>query len=162
MNPDQPASSEAGGTGYPRDIPPLWLCVAFGAEVALHYGAPMARWLYPPWTLVGIAVNVLGLALMAGAAGLFRRLGTGVRPFTDATTLVATGPFRFTRNPMYLGMVLMLVGGALALGTASPWLVPPAFGLLMDRRFIAAEERFLTGRFGDSYREYCRRVRRWL
>jgi protein-S-isoprenylcysteine O-methyltransferase Ste14 len=99
---------------------------------------------------------------MVASAGMFRRLGTGVRPFTPATVLVARGPFRVSRNPMYLGMVLMLVGLGMALGTTVPLLVPPLFAVVIDRRFICREEEFLADRFGAPYREFCRRVRRWL
>src|SRR5262249_22700966 len=110
----------------------------------------------------GIALNALGLWLGAAALARFRRARTGVRPFSDATSLIVDGPYRFTRNPMYLGMLAMLAGGALVLGTATPWLGPPGFFALIDRRFIAREEVFMAERFGDEYRNFCRRVRRWL
>jgi len=99
---------------------------------------------------------------MLWGAGLFRRIGTGVRPFTPATALVARGPFRVTRNPMYVGMTTILVGLGIALGDVVPLLVPPLFALVIDRRFIRREEEFLADRFGAPYREFCRRVRRWL
>ena len=146
----------------PRDIPPMWLCLAFAAEVGLHFGAPLAHWLRWPWTAAGIAVNVLGLLLMAMSAGLFRRVGTGVRPFTEATTLVASGPYRWTRNPMYLGMVVMLVGAALSLGTPGPWLAAAALAVTLDLRFIRNEERALAVSLGEPYERYRERVRRWL
>jgi protein-S-isoprenylcysteine O-methyltransferase Ste14 len=151
-----------GTASYPRDIPPFWFLVAIGGELVLHFLLPGARLLRAPWTAGGIALNALGLWLMAAALARFRRARTGVRPFSDATALIADGPYRFTRNPMYLGMVTMLLGGACVLGTATPWLLPPCFAVLIDRRFIRREEGFMAERFGDEYRNFCRRVRRWL
>jgi len=146
----------------PRDLPPHWLMGSIAVMVALHWLSPGPRWLAFPWTLGGVAVAALGLLVMVASAGMFRRLGTGVRPFTPATVLVARGPFRVSRNPMYLGMVLMLVGLGMALGTTVPLLVPPLFAVVIDRRFIRREEEFLADRFGAPYREFCGRVRRWL
>ena len=149
-------------TSYPRDIPPFWFLVAIVGELLLHFLLPGARLLRAPWTAGGIAICALGLWLGTAALGLFQRARTGVRPFSAATALVIGGPYRFTRNPMYLGMVTVLLGGALALGTATPWLLPPCFLLLIDRRFIRREEAFMAERFGDEYRDFCRKVRRWL
>ena len=104
----------------------------------------------------------LGLALIIWAALLFRRAGTGIVPFSDATALVAEGPYRFTRNPMYLGMAAMLLGAALLLGSLTPFLVIPAFMALIAERFILPEEAMLEREFGERYAAYKLRVRRWL
>ena len=147
---------------YPRDIPPMWLLLGFGLEAVLDTVLPLAELVVWPWTLAGVFAIALGLALLIWSAGLFRRAGTGVRPFTEATVLVAQGPYRFSRNPMYLAMVAMLIGVALALGSVSPWAVPPLFAVWIERRFIRREEAFLAERFGDAYRQACQNVRRWL
>lgn len=147
---------------YPRDIPPMWFLLAMGTEVALHYWSPGPRLIRYPWTISGLLLNLLGLRLTLNAVQRFRREQTGVRPFTPATTLVASGAYRFTRNPMYLGMVMMLSGAALMCGTSWPWVVPPLFWLLIDRRFVVREEQFLRERFGADYEVFCRKVRRWF
>ena len=72
------------------------------------------------------------------------------------------GPFRFTRNPIYLGMVLLLSGAAVGLGSLSPWFVIPPFILAIAFDVIPAEEAMLTETFGDAYRAYQSRVRRWI
>lgn len=146
----------------PRDLPPHWLLGAIVLMMIARWLCPGPRWLAFPWTLFGIAVAALGLVTTVASAGMFRSMGTGVRPFTPATVLVARGVFRLTRNPMYLGMLAMLVGLAVALGTTVPLLLPPLFALVIDRRFIRREEEFLAERFGEPYREFCRKVRRWL
>lgn len=147
---------------YPRDIPPFWLLGALLGMAALHWLAPVTTVVSSPWSWGGLLFVVLGILLLVWAAGLFRRERTGIKPFTEATTLVAHGPFRFTRNPMYIGIVGIATGTALAFGTLTPCLVPPAFWWVLDRRFVRREELFLRERFGAAYDEYRKNVRRWV
>lgn len=83
-------------------------------------------------------------------------------PFSKTTALVVTGPYRFTRNPMYLGMLLVLLGIALWLGTLVPLLVVPLLALALQKGFVEKEERLLEEQFGDEYRAFRARVRRWI
>ena len=143
-------------------LPPVWLILSLIAMAALHHFAPAARLIRSPWNWLGVIPIVAGVALAISGVGLFRRHGTGIVPFTPVTALVVTGPYRFTRNPMYLGMVMLLIGVAIMLGTLTPWLVIPAFAWWIGRRFIAQEEAMLEERFGAEYLEFKRRVRRWV
>jgi protein-S-isoprenylcysteine O-methyltransferase Ste14 len=93
---------------------------------------------------------------------LFLRAGTPLEPWQTPTALVATGPYRFTRNPMYLGLTLCLIGFALWLGTVTPAMLLPVFVALLTLGFVRPEERRLEQRFGESYRAYKARVRRWI
>lgn len=147
---------------FPRDIPPLWFLLAIGAQLLLHAFAPGGELVPWPWTLIGLAPLAAGVLLTAWAVTLFYRRRTGVRPGTPAAVLVAVGPYRVTRNPMYVGLTVALAGGALLLGSWTPWLVVPAFVVLLDRRFVRREERLLAARFGDDYAAFRARVRRWL
>jgi len=131
-------------------------------QLGVHFLAPGPRWLAPPWTHAGWGLVVAGSLLAGLSARRFLRAGTGVRPFTPATELVAAGAFRWTRNPMYLGLLTVTVGVAVVLGTLVPALVPPCFFALLHLRFVRAEERFLRERLGAAYDDYCARVRRWL
>lgn len=81
---------------------------------------------------------------------------------SKASRLVTDGVFRISRNPMYLGLVLLLIGWAVWLGSASPWLVPPLFVTVITVVQIIPEERALGQRFGDQYRTYQQRVARWV
>jgi protein-S-isoprenylcysteine O-methyltransferase Ste14 len=93
----------------------------------------------------------------------FVRAGTPVRPFTQQpAALVTGGMFRLSRNPMYLGLVLALAGAALSLVSPLALLAAPVYGWWVQRRFIEREERLLEERFGNAYRAYCLRVRRWV
>lgn len=146
----------------PRDLPPLWLLAGILTMLGLHVGAPVAVVLQRPWTLLGWLVQALAIWLMLRGLRRFLRAKTGVRPLSPVSQLVVDGPYRWTRNPMYLGLVGVTAGIALCLGTLSPWLVPPALFLVLDRRFVRREERFLRACLGPSYDAYCARVRRWL
>lgn len=132
------------------------------AMAVLHFGFPIAQPIREPYRYAGAVLIALAVALGFWALALFRRAGTGVVPFSEATTLVVRGPYRFTRNPMYLAMAGILVGTAIWLGSVTPWLVLPAFMALIAERFIAPEEAMLERVFGESYARYRATVRRWL
>lgn len=136
--------------------------LAIGAMAVLHFGFPIAQPIKEPYRYGGAVIILLAVALGFWAVGLFRRARTGVVPFSEATTLVRGGPYRFTRNPMYLAMAGVLVGTAIWLGSLTPWLVLPAFIGIIVERFIRPEEAMLERVFGSAYLEYKAAVRRWL
>lgn len=143
-------------------LPPFYLLGGLAAMIALHFYLPGMRLVFMPWNLVGAVLMVLGLAMTITGARSFHRVDTPVRPFEPSTKLVTSGPFRLSRNPMYLGMVVALVGTAVLLGTLTPWLVPPVFAVVIHHFFVLPEEKLMEQTFGDEYRAYCARVRRWL
>ncbi len=145
-----------------RILPPGWFFLAIAAMFVLHLAAPVVGLIPVPWNLAGFAPMLLGVAIALPANRLFHQRGTPVRPLMPATTLVLEGPFRYTRNPMYLGLVLFLIGVALLMGTLTPWLVIPPFVWIITGLFIRREEAALEAQFGDEYVAYRRRVRRWM
>ena len=116
----------------------------------------------PLLTLFGLAIVGLGFFLSLWGMLTFRRHRTGILPFRPATTLVETGPYRFTRNPMYVGLTTAHVGGALALNVAWPLLLLPIALYLILRFVIRREEAYLAGVFGAEYEAFKQRVRRWI
>ncbi|HUA77361.1 MAG TPA: isoprenylcysteine carboxylmethyltransferase family protein, partial [Acetobacteraceae bacterium] len=110
----------------------------------------------------GLVPVLIGVLLAMSAFVRFRLAGTTVRPDRASSALVVRGPYRFTRNPMYLGMTLAYGGVALAAQSLWALLLLPAVLWLIRTRVIAREEAFLRERFGDAYVEYQSRVRRWL
>jgi protein-S-isoprenylcysteine O-methyltransferase Ste14 len=100
--------------------------------------------------------------LLVFANGRFTRAGTGVIPFRNVSALVTDGIYRYTRNPMYLGMTSVLLGCAVTVGATVALIVPVLFAVIVDRRFIRYEEEMLRDIFPDDYPAYCERVRRWL
>jgi len=103
-----------------------------------------------------------GLTIVVIADRQFERHGTTIKPFQRSGAVVTDGVFRYSRHPMYLGLVVVLVGLGIGLASVTPLLVIPVFGWWMAVRFIRAEEASLVEQFGEAYLEYQRRVRRWL
>jgi len=116
---------------------------------------PLARTLGWPLVIGGIAVGFLGSREM-------RRAETNLDPYKPTTAIVTEGPFRFTRNPLYLSMTL-IYGGISALANAlPPVLLLPIVQHLMRRGVIEREERYLERKFGEGYLQYKAKVRRWI
>lgn len=142
--------------------PPVWgaifLVIAWLIGLALP-PAPAVLTQLP----LGIVLVVVGLAIGAPAALAFRRAGTEIQPTSPSNrVLVVTGPFRFTRNPMYLGMLVMMIGIAFLIGSWPMLLAPLAFFILMNAVSMPFEEDKMARQFGDAYAAYKSRVRRWL
>lgn len=117
----------------------------------------------PAWRqIAGGLLAIAGIGLGAASLGLFRRSGTRPEPWAPASALVATGPYRRTRNPMYLGMALIHGGIALALGSVAAGLMLVPVLAIMNFAIIPREEAYLGRRFGEAYAAYRRTVRRWL
>lgn len=113
------------------------------------------------------AILVGALCILAGMIGLwailtFRRAGTRPEPWKPVTALVVSGPYRLTRNPMYAGFTLIYLGVAAIVNTAWPLLFLPVILPVLHFGVIRREEAYLERRFGDDYRAYRNRVRRWL
>jgi len=111
--------------------------------------------------VVGVILLVIG---MIGIPALisFRRARTSPVPWRPATALVTDGPYRYTRNPMYVGITALYLGGTVLANTLWPLVVLPAILLVMNLWVIPGEERHLEEQFGDEYREYRLNVRRWI
>jgi protein-S-isoprenylcysteine O-methyltransferase Ste14 len=142
--------------------PPLIYVAGFLIGIVLELLFPIAA---PPLALALAAALIGGLIWLAldGAAMLhFRRARTSMVPMKPSTALVTSGPYRLTRNPMYVGMAVLYAALALALGVIWALAVLPIVILAVDRLVIAREEPYLKRKFGDRYLEYKRRVRRWL
>lgn len=142
--------------------PPIWLVFGLVAVFGLNEYLPGPRFTGVAAQIAGGVMILAGLVLLVLANGLFTRAGTDVIPFRNVSALVTDGVYRFTRNPMYLGMLLVLLGCAVTVGSVYALAIPPLFAGIVQARFIRAEEALLQSLFGDEYAAYCRRVRRWL
>jgi len=112
--------------------------------------------------VAGTALVLLGVALMALGIREFKRAGTDYKPYRPATRVITSGPFRFTRNPLYLSLTVVYAG--IALGLASLWALALLVPVLVVIRYgvVAREERYLERKFGGDYLRYKESVRRWL
>lgn len=111
---------------------------------------------------VGVALLVAGVLLILWGMVTFARSRTAILPMRSASLIVTHGPYRFTRNPMYTGMALAYVGGAMVINSGWALLILPLVLFALYRLVISREERYLSSAFPDEYESYRRNVRRWL
>jgi protein-S-isoprenylcysteine O-methyltransferase Ste14 len=143
-------------------VPPVWFLLAGCVMIVLHHSAPGMRLVPQALGWLGFVPVAIGVTLALSGARLFRRAGTAIEPWGTPSALVVEGPYRFSRNPMYLGLALSLLGLAVWLGTLTPFLVIPLFVWLITVLFIRPEEQRLEDRFGSRYLAYKARVHRWV
>lgn len=160
--PDNTAHTDTCGVRFP---PPLYYLIGLliGFVIQRFYPIYLAR---PGHRIItdvlgGIWI-FLGLLLAGWALLIFRRAGTSPIPHRPTTALALDGPYRLTRNPMYLAMALISVGIGLAVNMLWPLLSALVVVVIVDRMVIVKEERYLESKFGDPYRDYLKRVRRWI
>lgn len=158
-----PESAPAhAGVRYP---PPLLFVAGLAAGWFLHRAYPLpllgdgAR---SAAVALGWSAIVLWALLMVWAIASFRRARTAIIPNRPATMLVLGGPYRFTRNPMYVGFILFHLGASLLMGSLWPVLLLPGVVAILYATVIRREERYLAAAFGPAYEAYRARVRRWL
>ncbi len=143
--------------------PPMMFGIAFALGAALQHLLPMAGLPFAAAAFdVGAALLAIGVCCGAGLAISFLARRTTLNPFGDPSHLVVRGPYRLSRNPMYLTLVIAYLGGTLMLGSAWPLLTLLGPVAVLSRVVIPVEEAHMLATFGDAYRDYCGRVRRWL
>ena len=143
-------------------MPTTCLLMAILVMIISHFMVPLA-WIIPPmWSLAGLVLIATGVMINLMADKAFHQAHTTVKPFEESSSLVTNGVFRISRNPMYLGFVMILIGIAVLLRTLSPYLVALVFAILMDMRYIRTEEYMLKEKFGLSWEQYRSGTRRWL
>lgn len=142
-------------------VPPLVVLFAAGA---LAWLTPQLTLTLPGLDMAGLLIAALGVIVCGAGIAEFRRARTTVSPVdpSAASALVDTGIYRWTRNPMYLGMAMLLLGWTIILGNPAGLLAVPLFQIYLNTFQIRTEEFALRGLFGDAYIAYCARVRRWI
>lgn len=147
-------------TGRFLVLPPRLVLLLLG-------GAGIAHWALDAQSILrhvpaGALLIVLAVVLNIWADRVFKAAHTPVRPDELPIRLVTRGPFAWSRNPMYLGLILLLLGVAMVVGTVPFWLLPMLLWLLLARVFVRHEERVLRDQFGEQFDTYCRTVNRWF
>jgi protein-S-isoprenylcysteine O-methyltransferase Ste14 len=146
-------------------VPPPVLALGSGALMWwVDRHVPLLRLFGPPWTRIGWIFIAAGVLVDAVSVAAFIRAKTTVNPIRvdRASRLVVSGLYRLSRNPMYLGLMTVLAGWAVLLGSLGPWLMLLVFERLILTFQIRAEEAALEAKFGDDYVQYTRRVNRWF
>ncbi len=155
------AGSSSRGSLVP---PPVWAAIIAAVMWILQRHIPLRTVIEQPWNQAGAWLMALSAVAPGAAIIQFIRARTTVDPHRPqrARKLVTGGLYAWTRNPMYLGLSLLLIGWAVELGSASAFVGPVLFVPLIERVQIRPEERALRARFGAEYDRYCRRVNRWV
>ncbi len=158
---DRPSdvSTDHSGVVVP---PPLIYVAFFLVGLGFQRYVPMARLPVGIGRVLGAVLVLSWLVLTTWSFRRFWASGTSVVPIRPTTALVTEGPYRLTRNPMYLGLLLLYIGVACWFGLVWPLLLAPVVVWVMGVSVIGREERYLTRKFGDEYQRYQEHVRRWL
>jgi protein-S-isoprenylcysteine O-methyltransferase Ste14 len=131
-------------------------------SVLLNFVFPVPAFLSPPFTYSGFLIIGFGFVMALWSRSLFLKNSTTLQLYEEPTSLVTTGPFRLSRNPIYLGMASILLGVAVVQGTPVALAFPVIFVMLIEFFIIPGEEQNLEKIFGERYREYKKNVRRWI
>ncbi len=134
----------------------LGLDVVARLPISPAAAGPESRW------GLGTVLVAAGTALFVWALALFRRIRTGIMPDAPARRVVTVGPYRWSRNPMFVAFTAIYLGLAWLANTVWPLILLPVVVLVVTRTVIACEERYMRRRFGEAYDRYCARVARWL
>jgi protein-S-isoprenylcysteine O-methyltransferase Ste14 len=143
-------------------LPPVLLLICLALMSLLRWLWPLWIVFPPPYNRLGVVAVVAGLLLALLAILRFRSAGTNLWPFREADTLVTDGVYRYSRNPIYLGDALILLGAWVWLGALSSVLGVLIFVVVTDRWYIRSEEQMLQRKFGSAFDAYRTRTRRWL
>ena len=164
MNPSpSPVSAKPDSPGV-RFIPPwmFYACLVGGVAVELLTRWPVSLLPQPEGLITGLGVALAGFAFMGWGHRRFSSLGVNVKTVLPASMLVTEGAYRFSRNPMYVGFVAILAGLGLAAGSWPMLLSALPMFYYLNEHVIPREEKYLGRTFGEEYKTYCRKVRRWL
>ena len=143
-------------------LPPTYFATCLIIAAVLHYLLPIKQIIYYPINLLGFLFFVIGGILNIWTDQLFKKNKTTVKPGEKPSVLIQTGPFKISRNPMYLGMSILLIGIGFILGSVSSFIGVFLFVATMEIAFITQEERFMQEQFGEEYLAYKKKVGRWI
>jgi protein-S-isoprenylcysteine O-methyltransferase Ste14 len=159
------SEAENDNPGLPH-IPPTYPAAFLLLAIILEFLVPLSFLAAPAFlslqTLIGVALVAGGIALDIWAFRLFKAAGTNPEPFKPTNSIVEDGPYRMTRNPMYVGFLLIFAGLALIFALEWGVIALPLLWLTLDRVVVVREEAYLTAKFGETYTQFLARTRRWI
>lgn len=142
--------------------PPLIALALIVISVIFHFNFPILQIIYYPFNLLGIGGIIIGLYVALSGKKTFQKLETPLMPGEKPKKLVEEGLFKISRNPMYLGFIVALVGVAALFGSLIAFISPIVFFIVINFILIPLEEKLMEKTFGKKYLEYKKRVRRWI
>jgi len=142
-------------------MPTAWFFVCAIFEVFLRFALPFVV-INSPLLYIGILLIIFGAWITIWADNLFKKKKTTVKPYEESDVLIVSGPFTYTRNPMYLGMLAFLLGISMLTGAISTIIPVIVFFIIIHLFYILPEEKMLKEKFGKDYLDFKAKVRRWL
>jgi len=143
-------------------LPPTHFYIYLVISIILHYTVPLIQIFNYPYYLIGFLFFIIGTGLNIWADILLKKQKTTVKPNEKPTALIETGAFKISRNPMYLGLAVILFGAGFILGSVTSFVGVILFVAAMEMAFIPQEEKMLLEQFGEKYQVYKKKVRRWI
>ena len=143
-------------------MPDGYFIILLVLAILSHLIFPIVMIIFSPFNLIGIILIIIGFFLTLWTNSLLLKNQTTIKPYEIPGFLITSGPFKFRRNPLYLGMAIALFGVGVFLGSLSPFISPIIFVLLIDRLFAPMEEINLEKKFSEKYLDYKKKVRRWI
>ncbi|PIN88457.1 hypothetical protein COU61_04830 [Candidatus Pacearchaeota archaeon CG10_big_fil_rev_8_21_14_0_10_35_13] len=142
--------------------PPDYFMTLLIISIITNYALPTIKIVYYPYNLIGIILITLGIYLNLDPHFKYKKLKNPIEPTEKPRTLITNGAFRISRNPMYLGMISILLGTAIIYGNLISFAFPIILYIMIRTITIPVEEGILTKEFGKKYEEYKKKVRRWI
>ena len=143
-------------------LPPQLLYISIVLMILLHFLVPIKILLNFPVTLIGIALFLIGGIMAQREKSRFAKVKTNIKPFDKPAKLLTDGLYKYSRNPMYLGFVIALLGVCLLLGSLSPFFIVLIFIFITNTMYISFEEKMMEETFGELYFAYKNKTRRWI
>ena len=143
-------------------MPPTYFIALLIISIGLHFILPITKLIYPPYNYSGVIVIIFGIVINLWTDSLFKKNKTTVKPHEMPNLILASGPFRISRHPMYLGMASILFGTAIIMGSLITFIFPIIFIILMEYLFIRMEEKNMEKKFGDKFLNHKKKIRRWI
>jgi protein-S-isoprenylcysteine O-methyltransferase Ste14 len=142
--------------------PPDYTLIYAALEIILPYLFPFKQIIYKPYTYIGIIFLVVGVLLNYFSYLYFKKAKNTMDPYSEQNKLITSGVYSFGRNPMYFGILLILIGEAILLGNIICFVIPVIFFILISSVTIPVEEKSMEKKFGQKYLDYKKKVRRWV
>jgi protein-S-isoprenylcysteine O-methyltransferase Ste14 len=152
-------NSCGGNSGKKTVMPPTYFFFLLLLIIPTYF---VLRVIPLPYNFIGLVFVAFGIVMNIWADAKFKQSQTTVSPFGTPTALVAEGPFRVSRNPMYVGMASILLGAAICIGSLVAFACPIIFVIVMQTKFLPVEEKNLGSTFANQYQAYKRKVRQWI
>jgi protein-S-isoprenylcysteine O-methyltransferase Ste14 len=145
-----------------RIMPTTYFIILLLLSIGFHLVFPLFKFIFSPYNYLGFGLIIFGIIINLWTDSLFKKKQTTVKPYEMPNFFVTSGPFKLSRHPMYLGMMSILLGVAIFLGSLITFAFPIIFIIIMEKLFIPLEEKNLEKKFCNQYIDYKKRVRRWI